>query len=125
MSAHPDPFTARERLFSHPGVVVKATMLPSSIAALATDVVRLGGTAVIQATGIMFARFSEMDALDAVPRLYGIVEEAGDGSLTLLRMPQQLASLRHAQQAPALMSEIKRQFDPKRTLNPGRFVGGI
>jgi glycolate oxidase FAD binding subunit len=27
--------------------------------------------------------------------------------------------------AMALMREIKRQFDPNRTLNPGRFVGGI
>jgi glycolate oxidase FAD binding subunit len=25
----------------------------------------------------------------------------------------------------ALLREIKRQFDPNRTLNPGRFVGGI
>ena len=25
----------------------------------------------------------------------------------------------------ALMGEIKRRFDPNRTLNPGRFVGGI
>jgi FAD/FMN-containing dehydrogenase len=28
-------------------------------------------------------------------------------------------------EAHALMREIKRRFDPNRTLNPGRFLGGI
>jgi len=106
-------------------VIVKATMLPSGIAQLSEDVVRLGGVAVTQATGIMFARFSEEAAALALPSLYACVEAAGDGSLTLLRMPPQLASLRRTQETPTLMREIKRRFDPMRTLNPGCFLGGI
>jgi glycolate oxidase FAD binding subunit len=125
-----DPFAAREELFTEPGgVVIKATMLPSAIATLSCDVVRLGGSAVTQATGIMFARFSEEVAAQALPSLYAYVDAAGDGSLTVLRAPRPLPAWAvppwGEERIPPLMREIKRQFDPERTLNPGRFVGGI
>ena len=125
-----DPFAAREELFTEPGgVVIKATTLPSAVASLSSDVVRLGGSAVTQATGIMFARFSEEVAAQALPSLYAYVDAAGDGSLTVLRAPRPLPAWATPpwgeERIPALMREIKRQFDPERTLNPGRFVGGI
>ena len=119
-------FRAREHLFAASGcVIAKATMLPSSIASLSAEVVRLGGSAVTQATGIMYARFSDDAATIAVPGLRASVEAAGDGSVTVLRSTSGLQPPWGAMQATPLMHEIKRQFDPNRVLNPGRFVGGV
>ena len=104
-------------------------MLPTSIATLSCDVVRLGGSAVIQASGIMFASFAEEAAGHALPTLYAYVDGAGDGSLSLLRAPRPLPAWAippwGEEKAMPLMHEIKRRFDPNRTLNPGRFLGGI
>jgi glycolate oxidase FAD binding subunit len=107
------------------GVIIKVTMLPSAVAALSTDVVRRGGSAVTQATGIMFARFSEDAAAQALPGLYAYVDAAGDGSLAVWRAAEPAVPARGGEPAPPLMREIKRQFDPNRVLNPGRFLGGI
>ncbi len=125
MSPHPDPFTARQRLFSQPGVILKATMLPSSIAILSGDVVRLGGTAVTQATGVMFVRFPEETAVTALPFIHELVNATGAGWLSILRMPRQYPSIRGAENVLPLMREIKRRFDPNRILNPSCFIGGI
>jgi glycolate oxidase FAD binding subunit len=124
--AHPDPFTARERIFSEPGVVIKVTTLPSSIGIVATEVVRVGGTSVAQASGIIFARVSERTAHETLPRLRSVVDDDDrDGSLTIMRIPKQFGALRGTEKALPLMHEIKRRFDPNRILNPGRFLGGI
>jgi glycolate oxidase FAD binding subunit len=126
-----NPFTAREELFtSDGGVIVKATMLPSDIAWVSADVVRLGGSAVSQATGIMFVRFSQEAAVQALPSLYAHIDAAGDGSIAVLRPPEPPLKTstippEAANTALPLMREIKRRFDPNRTLNPGRFLGGI
>jgi glycolate oxidase FAD binding subunit len=118
-----DPFTTHKQLFTPPGgLIIKATMLPSAIAKLSTDVVWLGGSAVTQATGIMFARFREEDAAATLGTLRSYIKSAGDGSLTVLRSPAPLAN---TEEAPALIREIKHRFDPNRILNPGRFLGGI
>jgi hypothetical protein len=109
--------------------VIKATMSPSTIATLSSDVVRLGGSAVTQAAGVMFARFSEEAVARALPRLSAYVDAVGDGSMTVLRAPRPLPAWAIPPwgegKIPPLMGEIKRQFDSGRTLNPGRFVGGI
>jgi glycolate oxidase FAD binding subunit len=124
--SQPHPFAAREKLFApEGGVILKATMLPSAIAALATDVVRLGGYAVTQATGIMFAHFSEDAAAKALPSLNASINAAGDGSLTVLRVAERPVPPWGAERVSPLVREIKRRFDPNRVLNPGRFVGGI
>jgi glycolate oxidase FAD binding subunit len=126
-----NPFSARERLFAPPvGAILKVTMLPSSIATVSNEVVRLGGRVVAQATGIMFARFSEDAATAAIQSLRGFVESMAEVSLTLLRASQQLPNqsvdtTSSVLQTLPLMREIKRQFDPNRVLNPGRFLGGI
>jgi glycolate oxidase FAD binding subunit len=127
---HPAPFAPHENLFANPGgMIVKATMLPSSIAQVSADVVRLGGESITQATGIMFARFTAETAADALPGLYAYVDAAG-GEVSILRAtqnpnPQLTTPPWGPDKAPALMREIKRQFDPNRTLNPSRFLGGI
>jgi glycolate oxidase FAD binding subunit len=124
--SHDNHFSAREELFEQPGgVIIKATMLPSGIAQMSADVVRLGGHAVTQATGIMFARFSEEAAAKALPSLHAYIETAGDGALTVLRELTHPLPSWGEDKIPALMREIKHRFDPNRTLNPGRFVGGI
>jgi glycolate oxidase FAD binding subunit len=126
-----NPFKAREELFAKEGgVVLKLTMLASAIARLSEEVVRLGGSAVTQATGIMFARFNEEDALLAVPGLYARIDVGRGGSLAVLRAPDGLLPPRPAltsgaERATALMREIKQRFDPNRIVNPGRFLGGI
>jgi glycolate oxidase FAD binding subunit len=121
-----NPFVAREEQFAADGgVVIKATMLPSAIAKLSSDVVRLGGISVVQATGIMFARFTEDAAADVLASLRAQVKAAGDGSLTMLRAPRPILAWANPPASVALVREVKRRFDPNRTLNPGRFVGGI
>jgi glycolate oxidase FAD binding subunit len=125
------PFAAREQLFTpNGGVIIKATMLPSAIATLSSDMARLGGSAVTQATGIMFARLSEEAAALALPSLYAYVDAGGGGSLTVLRSPEHPLPARAippwgTEQLSPLMREIKQRFDPNRILNPGRFIGGI
>jgi glycolate oxidase FAD binding subunit len=53
----------------------------------------------------------------------------GGGSVVILRFPETLRSKPDLwgcdSNALPLMREIKRQFDPDRTLNRGRFVGDI
>jgi glycolate oxidase FAD binding subunit len=119
-----DPFAAREQLFASSGVILKATMLPTAIATLSSEVVRLGGIAVTQATGIMFARLSEDAAAEALPALSPSIAAAGDGSISVLRTPQYLGAWSPPNALP-LMREIKYRFDPSNTLNPGRYLGGI
>jgi glycolate oxidase FAD binding subunit len=54
--------------------------------------------------------------------------ERGSGSLIVLHRPAGIAPLDawgNAGDALPLMRAVKQQFDPKSTLNPGRFVGGI
>ncbi len=127
---------ARERLFddamARDGVLFKATMLPSQIAAAHRKLAEWGveSACVTQAGGVMTAAVFDGD-LRAELLLYPLREmlrESG-GSLVVLRVPGAL----HAKtdvwgcnsDALPLMREIKRQFDPNRILNPGRFVGDL
>jgi glycolate oxidase FAD binding subunit len=113
-----DVFGARERLFGGEGVVVKATMLTSAIAQASAEVVRLGGEAVTQGSGIMFARVGDVSAVERLRELV-----APDGSVSVLRGVDGLGRLAPVASAGALMREIKRRFDPKGTLNPGVVIG--
>jgi glycolate oxidase FAD binding subunit len=54
--------------------------------------------------------------------------EAMGGSLMIAHRPLDMPPLDawgNPGDALALMRAVKKQFDPKNTLNPGRFVGGI
>jgi len=109
----PDVWKARQQLWSDQPVV-KFTTLPSRIAAAAARFSRY----VIQATGIGYAHF-EGD----VQTLRAALEQDG-GSLVILGRTK-LDAWGSPGDALPLMRAVKDQFDPKGTLNPGRFVGNI
>ena len=122
-------FGVCEHLFNY-DVVVKMTMLPSALPALVREAIASGGSVAAQATGIMLAGFSEAAAANAIADLNEPVGRAG-GSITILKANLQQAASWTVQQRkrgdklPELMRAVKEQFDPKRTLNPGRMVGGV
>jgi glycolate oxidase FAD binding subunit len=119
-----DMFGARERLFGGGGVMVKVTMLASAIAKYSAEVVRLGGEAVTQAVGIMFARFDLPTAEAGIAALEKLVVAEGEGSVAVVRGADGLGALSPGGSAASVMREIKRRFDPKGTLNPGVVIGG-
>ncbi|MFN3477144.1 MAG: FAD-linked oxidase C-terminal domain-containing protein, partial [Candidatus Methylomirabilales bacterium] len=65
---------------------------------------------------------------EAVNRLRSFAQEA-EGSLVVLKAPPEVKNRvevwGEVGKSLALMEGLKEQFDPKRILNPGRFVGGI
>jgi glycolate oxidase FAD binding subunit len=115
--------------------VAKITTLPASISRVAETVQHAASSRktdwklTMQATGIGWLR------LDAAPEnlhtvLSGLrleLEHSG-GSLALCHHPSGMTHLDAWGQpgdALPLMRAVKSQFDPKNTLNPSRFVGGI
>ena len=109
----PEVWTAREELWGD-GAIVKFSVLPSRIAATSAAFSRF----VIQATGIGFAHFD-----GDLGSLRTSIEQDG-GSLVILGRTNHDAWGSPGDALP-LMRAVKDQFDPKGTLNPGRFVGGI
>jgi glycolate oxidase FAD binding subunit len=115
--------------------VAKITALPASIARTPETLERAASSRnahwklTMQATGIGWLQ------LDAAPEnLHALLsdlrfelEHAG-GSLAVLHHPSDMQSI-DAWGTPGdslpLMRAVKNQFDPKNTLNPGRFLGGI
>jgi glycolate oxidase FAD binding subunit len=82
----------------------------------------LGGRSITQATGVMTASLPEQSLLELRKRV-----EAERGSVVVLQQPNG-ADLERWGTAPdtlPLMREVKQMFDPKRILNPGRYLGGI
>lgn len=114
---------------------VKLSILPSDLAHTAALIARLAGThqaawrAVVQATGIGWLRLEAAgDALPTVlSELRAELERKG-GSLVVARQPRGAAAV-DAWGSPGdafpVMRALKQQLDPRGTLNPGRFVGGI
>jgi len=109
----PDVWRAREELFGNIPIV-KFTTLPSWIAATS----ELFSRFVIQATGIGYAQFD-----GDLGSLRKTIEKDG-GSLVILGTTT-LDAWGSPGDALPLMRAVKAQFDPKGTLNPGRFLGGI
>jgi glycolate oxidase FAD binding subunit len=115
--------------------IAKVTMLPADVAQTGETIDRVSKRAgahwrgVVQATGIGYLR------LDATPdTLFAMLSELRSafdqdgGSLVILQRPPSMAPLDawgNPGDALPLMRALKQQFDPRGTLNPGRFVGGI
>ena len=128
----PGPFenvwTARESLFANAdAVIAKIGLLPTDVAQIADDIVRLGGAIIAQALGVIYAAFPNVKR-DYSP-LGSLYAYTDTGSMVLIQIP----SNPHDDPIPPwgpdkpnpLMQSIKHQFDPNQTLNPGRFLGGI
>src|SRR5258708_40112595 len=130
-------WNARQELWlpSDSAAIVEFSVLPADIANGVETVRRVAAhqqirwKAVVQATGLGWLW------LEGSPgRLYAGMQELRTelecmgGSLFLLQRPAGIAPLDawgNAGDALPLMRAVKQQFDPKGTVNPGRFVGGI
>ena len=134
-----DVWQARQELWSPAGSgpVVKIGSLVAELACTIDLVRRLADAAqvrwhaVLHATGLCWVRFVDVPAdWPALVRdLRGGVAPRR-GSVTILRPPPGQAAdppdaWDDVGDARSLMAEVKRQFDPNGTLNPGRFAGAL
>jgi len=132
-------WTAREKLwaFSDPAgtAIAKISILPASmartmeLAARAASAHQLRWRALMYATGIGWLRLEgKPEALRGALQMLRDELQGQDGSLVVLHRPDKLPAFDAwgtAGDALPLMKAVKQQLDPKNTLNPGRFVGGI
>jgi glycolate oxidase FAD binding subunit len=110
-------WNARQELWEGDGAIVKFSVLPPSLGKV-TGAIR--GPVVAQATGLGCAR---VDA--GLSALRQEIESLG-GSLVVLRQSEpRIDAWGRTGDALPLMRALKQRFDPRGTLNPGRFVGGI
>jgi glycolate dehydrogenase FAD-binding subunit len=130
-------WNARQQLWrsADRAVIAKISVLPAEVANMAGDLQQIANSQklpwqmVVQATGIGTLRLEgEPEHLSAAVGQLRAKLEAKGGSLVILHRPNPLASLDawgNPGDALPLMRALKQQLDPKGTLNPGRFVGGI
>jgi len=132
-------WTARQDLwgFSDPEstAIAKVTILPSNLARMielferTANASQLRWRALIYATGIGWLRLE--GAVEPLHRALGLLRrelEGQGGSLVLLHRPQKMPEFDawgNAGDSLPLQRAVKQRLDPKSTLNPGRFGGGI
>jgi glycolate oxidase FAD binding subunit len=116
--------------------MAKFSVLPASIAETCgrigqvADSSRVQWRLVVQGTGLGWLRLeaSNPPAIHEVLRALRLELETQGGSLAILHRPAAMPVIDawgSGGDALPLMVSVKQQFDPKGTLNPGRFVGGI
>ncbi|MGH9357273.1 MAG: FAD-binding oxidoreductase [Terriglobia bacterium] len=128
---------ARERLWGSPenATIAKISVLPAEIVR-AIEIIELTAPeqairwrAVMQATGVGWLRLDgAAEGLHALLLKLRARLERDGGSLQVLRQPAGMPRLDawgNAGNALPLMVALKKEFDPKDSLNHGRFVGGI
>jgi glycolate oxidase FAD binding subunit len=129
---------AREELWSsaEQAAIAKFSALPASVSETCSRVCRLADpmkvqcSGVVQGTGLGWLRLEGPTPASIQQVLLALrpeLERAG-GSLTLLHRPVAMPPMDawgSCGDAFPLMQSVKRQFDPRGTLNPGRFIGGI
>jgi len=132
-----NPWSAREQLWNDAhadSVIAKVVVLPSMLAATFRNLERteasskFASTTVMQATGIGSIRLNgTASSLQAGVAAIREFSEANGGSLVVLHSTHAhgIECWGRPADALSLMRALKQQFDPKATLNPGRFVGGI
>lgn len=115
-------WTARERLFENETTVIKTSVLPTEACGTLENMQSapdLEVACVAQSTGLIFASFKgSSDAIESyIPTI--------KSDVTVLSSSTNTNRWKATPDSLPLMREIKRQFDPNRILNPGRFLGGI
>jgi glycolate oxidase FAD binding subunit len=131
-------WNARQDLWNSPTnhtLLAKLSMLPTDIAMTLGSLKTIGDSRkvhwqiVLEATGIGMLRLEADPArlTEAAVQLRTALQSRG-GALVILHRPQDMPSIDvwgNAGDGVGLMRAVKHQLDPKNTLNPGRFVGGI
>jgi glycolate oxidase FAD binding subunit len=131
-------WNGRQDLWNSPTnntLLAKLGLLPTDIAKTLEFLKTLGALRkinwqiVLQATGIGMLRLEADPAqLLATAELLRSELQSRSGALVILRRLPELNSIDawgNAGDSVSLMRAVKHQLDPKNTLNPGRFVGGI
>src|SRR6266436_4680252 len=116
-------------------VLAKISLLPTDIAKTLDslkaicDSRKVNWQIALQATGIGMLRLeADPSRLSEAAKQLRTELQSRGGALVVLRRPQELHSIDawgNAGDSVSLMCAVKHQLDPKNTLNPGRFVGGI
>ena len=110
-------------------VLLKATARLSGIPELIEEVSAVQGTATgSAASGVLYVTLPADEGVGAhVERLRGASTRLGGSLVVLDAQPQTKAGLDSWGAVPGLelMRRVKQEFDPRRTLAPGRFVGGL
>jgi len=127
----------RERLFDRKeSLILKVSVLPGEICSVISHLRQCAGEAAIdvaivaQGTGLMTVALSSPPE-SVIPLVDGLRNrlKGSGGTVVALQVPENLQGQLDLWGPPPgsieLMREIKRRFDPKRILNPGRFVGRI
>ena len=121
---------------SQPAAIAKFSILPASIANTCQQLrdlaepLNVHWSAVVQGTGLGWIRLgpAKANAIQQVlQKLRSQLEPAG-GSLVVLYRSSEIPEIEvwgNPGDALPLMLSVKQQFDARKTLNPGRFVGGI
>ena len=132
-------WTAREELwaFSDPAsaAIAKISILPTNMArtmklvAHSANAQQVRWKALLYATGLGWLRLEgKPGALQKALQVLRDELQGQDGWLVALHRPSKMPAFDAwgtAGDALPLMKAVKQQLDPKNTLNPGRFVGGI
>jgi glycolate oxidase FAD binding subunit len=115
--------------------VAKISLLPADLARAmggveqAAKLHQLRWRALVYATGLGWVRLEgKPAALSGALQLLRVELETHGGSLVALHRPEKMAEFEawgSMGDALPLMKALKQRLDPKTTLNPGRFVGGI
>jgi glycolate oxidase FAD binding subunit len=116
--------------------IAKFSVLPASVAETCSrirylaDPLSVRWSAVVQGTGLGWLRLeaSSVSCIHQVLQTLRPELERARGSLVVLHRPAGISAIDawgSGGDAFPVMQCVKRQFDPRSTLNPGRFVGGI
>jgi glycolate dehydrogenase FAD-binding subunit len=121
---------------SQPAAIAKFSALPAAIANTCQQLrdlsqpLNVHWSAVVQGTGLGWIRLGPANAnaiQQVLQKLRSQLEPAGGSLVVQYRSPEipEIEVWGNPGDALALMQSVKQQFDARKTLNPGRFVGGI
>ena len=118
----PGSFVAREPLFQNNATVIKLSVLPFDLCEYLDHMQwapEVEVTCVALSSGLIYASLE--GASEAIQKYLQSIKT----DLIILTTPTNAKRWKAAPNALPLMQAVKHQFDPNRTLNPGRFLGGI